>query len=210
MRLYTTPAWLHSLYPSLTWQVPTAERVLYLTFDDGPMPGPTDFVLEALDKHRAKATFFVVGDNVVKHPKTLQAVAQAGHSLGNHTHNHLKGWSTPNQTYYLNIEQADAALHQVLGADYNVRLFRPPYGRIAPSQIGHLQARYQVVMWSLLTCDFDRTLAPTRCLEETYRRLTPGQVIVFHDSHKAFGNLRVALPALLTVGVQEGWQFKAL
>ena len=210
MRFYTTPPWLRALAPGLTWQVPTEERILYLTFDDGPMPGPTDFVLEALDKHKAKGTFFVVGDNVAKHPDRLLAVAKAGHAIGNHTHNHLKGWSTDNEAYYTNIALADQTLRQVLGSEYPVRLFRPPYGRIAPSQIGYLKARYDVVMWSLLTCDFDATLAPTRCLEETYKRVAPGQVVVFHDSQKALRNLRVALPALLTVCAEEGYRFEAL
>ena len=199
MRLFRTPSVLPLLYPSLLWKVDTAKKDVYLTFDDGPVPGPTEFVLETLRTFDIKATFFCIGDNIQKHPGIFQKVLDAGHAIGNHTFNHLNGWRTPAATYLENINKCEL----------NVRLFRPPFGRIKRSQIS-LLTDYRIVMWDVLTYDYDRLLDSDKCLNGSLKVVRPGSIIVFHDSIKAEKNLTYVLPRFVDSCVSRGYSFKTL
>ncbi|RCH55556.1 polysaccharide deacetylase family protein [Mucilaginibacter hurinus] len=205
MYLVKTPRWLKLLYPQLIWDIKTSSRCIYLTFDDGPIPIVTPFVLNILKKHQAKATFFCIGDNAKKHPDIFTQVKNEGHAIGNHTYNHLKGWKTDDETYTANYLQADELL--------NAPLFRPPYGRIKRSQIKALkQVRpdINIIMWDVLSGDFDMALKPEDCLKKVLKHTKPGSIIVFHDSLKAFNRLEYVLPRALEVWQKEGYTFEIL
>jgi peptidoglycan/xylan/chitin deacetylase (PgdA/CDA1 family) len=183
--------------------------VIYLTFDDGPIPGVTDFVLAALASYQAKATFFCVGDNIGKYPDIAGRVSQAGHRLGNHTYHHLKGWKTSQAEYLHNVALCEQALQPFVmpGQPW---LFRPPYGSIRFGQWHQLKQRYQVVMWEVLTYDFDPRLPAAVCLEKAIRHTGPGAVVVFHDSLKARRNLEYVLPRYLAHFAGLGYRFETL
>ncbi len=172
---------------------------LFLTFDDGPDPEITPKVLEILDRFGIKATFFCIGENVVKYPEVFQSIILAGHQVGNHTHNHLKGIKTPDHEYYLNVIQANEFIHS--------GLFRPPYGRIRKSQIGLLHPEFRIVLWSLLSWDFDPSLQPASCLRNTIKHTKGGDVIVFHDSQKASRSMLFTLPAYIEYCLQKNFKF---
>ena len=198
MRIHKTPALLKRLYPSLTWHKPRAEEKVYLTFDDGPIPGVTPFILDALRPYNAKATFFCVGDNIARHPDIYRQLLAEGHTAGNHTHNHISGWKTDNPVYFENISQCARQMERHgLEATSQPHMFRPPYGRITRSQITQVQQQYEVVMWDVLSCDYDRGLAKEECLQQSIRHTRPGTIIVFHDSLKAQKNVTYALPRYL-------------
>ncbi|RYE16551.1 MAG: polysaccharide deacetylase family protein [Sphingobacteriales bacterium] len=204
MYLVKTPRLLKMLYPQLTWDIKNS-RSIYLTFDDGPIPIVTPFVLNSLKKHDAKATFFCIGDNVAKYPQIYNDVKNDGHAIGNHTYNHLKGWETNTQIYTDNFLQADKLL--------NTPLFRPPYGRIKRSQIKALQAArpdIHIIMWDVLSGDFDMALKPEICLQNVLKHTRPGSIVVFHDSLKAFNRLEYVLPRALETWSNEGYTFEAL
>jgi len=208
LNLYRTPFFLPKLYPSLLWRVAVDEKALYLTFDDGPVPGPTEFVLEQLGKYNAKATFFCIGDNVRKHPVIFDKVLAGGHAIGNHTFNHLKGWSTSLSRYLENIDLCNAQLRT-----HNLQLttlFRPPYGRITNSQIKELKSQYQIVMWDVLTHDYSKNISPEQCLKGSINSTRPGSIIVFHDSLKAERNMAYVLPKFLAHFRDLGYKFKSL
>jgi peptidoglycan-N-acetylglucosamine deacetylase len=209
LNLFRTPAFLPWLYPQLTWRIPTQAKELYLTFDDGPIPGPTEFVLDELQRAGAKATFFCIGDNVAKHPVVYNKVTAAGHAAGNHTFNHLSGWKTATQQYLDNV--ALCAKH--LGTDLNPAspkpLFRPPYGRITRRQIRALNG-FQIIMWDVLTHDYAKSLSPEQCLRGTLNAVRPGSIVVFHDSLKAEKNLNYVLPRFLDHCSGLGYTFKSL
>lgn len=204
MYLVKTPFLLRWLYPDLVWKKPSA-NIIYITFDDGPIPDVTPFVLNALADYDAKATFFCIGDNVRKYPEIYQEVIKAGHSIGNHTFNHLNGWNTDDEKYLENIGEC---------AEYvKSDLFRPPYGRIKKSQIKKLKTRHpdiKVIMWDVLSGDFDQNLSPEKCLENVLRATAPGSIIVFHDSLKAFARLKYVLPKALEYWNDKGFVFKDL
>jgi peptidoglycan/xylan/chitin deacetylase (PgdA/CDA1 family) len=205
MYLVKTPWLLKQLYPGLLWHADRSERSLYITFDDGPIPIVTPFVLNILQQYQAKATFFCIGDNVGKHPDVFEEVKQAGHALGNHTFNHLKGWKTESQAYLENFLKCDARLKS--------NLFRPPYGRIKREQVKLLQEAkpgLKIVMWEVLSGDFDQALKPEHCLKNVLDSAKPGSIIVFHDSLKAFPRLEYVLPRAMEVWRKEGYTFKAL
>ncbi|MCO4291845.1 polysaccharide deacetylase family protein [Solitalea sp. MAHUQ-68] len=197
-----TPYFIKKLFPSLTWNYPRTEKVLYLTFDDGPIPEVTPFVVEQLKKYGAKATFFCIGDNVRKHPEVFELVKKNGHSIGNHTFNHLNGWHTQTNEYLKNIQKC-----QELTKSY---LFRPPYGKIRPTQILDLKKHYKIVMWDVLSGDFDLKLTPEECLENVIKHTENGSIIVFHDSLKAEPRLRHTLPLALAHWAKLGYKFKAI
>jgi peptidoglycan/xylan/chitin deacetylase (PgdA/CDA1 family) len=174
--------------------MPAASKQLYLTFDDGPIAGPTEFVLETLQKFNASATFFCIGDNVRKYPEIYRRIAAQGHAIGNHTYHHLNGWNTKTTSYIENVMLCDAELRQhAAGIATTNNLFRPPYGRVTRDQIAHL-SQFRVVMWDVLSIDYNLQLAPEKCLRNSIAATRDGSIIVFHDSLKAARNLMYALP----------------
>lgn len=200
--IFKTPLWLRKLFPTLIWSIPTEEKVLYLTFDDGPIPEITEWTLNELRKYNAKATFFCIGDNVRKYPSVFKKVLEEGHKVGNHTFNHLKGWSTNNNKYYQNIDKCS----ELVKSD----LFRPPFGRIKTSQYKELQKNYKIIMWSILTWDFLKNLDQEWALKTTIEKTMRGDIIVFHDSVKAEHNLKFLLPKYLKYFSEKGFEFKSL
>ena len=205
MYVVKTPWLVKQLYPSLLWNKPRTSNRIYVTFDDGPIPIVTPFVLNILKQYNAKATFFCIGDNVRKHPDIFEQVKNEGHAIGNHTYNHLKGWDTNDQTYLNNFLQADELLH--------TKLFRPPYGRIKRSQVKLLQnakPELQIIMWSVLSGDFDINLKPEKCLENVIKNTRPGDIVLFHDSLKAKERMEYALPRAIEVWSKNGWEFGVL
>lgn len=202
MYLVKTPKVIQSLFPNFTWRIPTREKTLFLTFDDGPIPGVTPWVLEQLAEYDARATFFCVGENVRKHPEVFRAVVDAGHSVGNHTNCHLDGWATDNLPYFHDIRHC---AHRV-----NSVLFRPPYGRIRPRQAQFLQRHYRIIMWDVLSGDFDPHIKKEQCLSNVLDNVSPGSIVVFHDSLKAEDHLRYALPRALAELSERGYTFAAL
>lgn len=205
MYLVKTPWLLKKLYPNLIWNRDRDQPVIYLTFDDGPIPVVTPFVLKTLKEYNARATFFCIGDNVQKHPEIYSQLQADGHAIGNHTFNHLKGWITDDDTYVNNFKQADELLKTLL--------FRPPYGRIRRSQIQKLKAikpDLKIIMWDVLSGDFDMTLKPAHCLKGVLKHTGNGAIVVFHDSLKAFNRLEYVLPRALEVWSKAGYTFKVL
>ncbi|MCX6183192.1 MAG: polysaccharide deacetylase family protein, partial [Bacteroidetes bacterium] len=189
MYLVKNPSLLKKVFPSLLWKVKTKEKELYLTFDDGPHPTITPWVLDVLDQYKAKATFFCVGENVEKYPEVYQDILRRGHSVGNHTQNHLNGWKTPTKEYVKNTELCAKAVQS--------ELFRPPYGKIKTTQIKRLKKDYQIVMWTVISADFDQNIMPEECLNIVMQNADYGNIIVFHDSEKAETNMRYALTRVL-------------
>lgn len=202
MYVVKTPGVVKKLYPSLLWNKPRTPNRIYVTFDDGPIPIVTPFVLNILQKYDAKATFFCIGDNIRKHPDIFMQVKNAGHAIGNHTFNHLRGTKTDDQVYLDNFLQCDAQL--------DANLFRPPYGRIKRSQIKLLKETrpdLQIVMWDVLSGDFDQKLSPEACLQGVLKHTEPGSIIVFHDSLKAFDRLEYVLPRAMEEWAKKGYIF---
>lgn len=199
---FKTPYVAKLIYPGLLWDMPSGENKIYITFDDGPHPEITPIVLNLLDAYNAKATFFCVGENVEKHPETFELLKQKGHAVGNHSHNHLNGWKTSNSDYYKNIEKAK----QLIGS----KLFRPPYGRISPAQIKQLKKEYRIIMWSVLSYDFDARVSKEKCLDLSIKNSTAGTIIVFHDSEKAKEKMLFALEGYLKHFSKMGLGFAAL
>ena len=190
------------LFPGLTWKVETHEPNIYLTFDDGPNPGTTDEVLNILDAHDAKATFFCVGGNIDKYPKLFGEILRQGHRIGNHTYNHINGRKAATSEYLENVEKC-SALH-------NTSLFRPPYGRLKYSQLKALKRQSEIVMWDVLGGDFDQRVSKEKCLENIVRHTSKGSIVLLHDSHKFSEKVLYALPKFLDHFTQKGYEFKAL
>lgn len=189
-------------HPGLLWRMPDSGKKLYLTFDDGPIPGPTEWVLAELQKHQCKATFFCIGDNVRKHPDVFKKVRDGGHAVGNHTFHHVNGWKTKGKKYLEEVKLCDAVMGKT-------SLFRPPYGMITKSQVAALKPR-TIVMWDVLTHDFNKNFLPEKCLRLTLQGLRKGSIIVFHDSIKSEKNLKYVLPGVLEFGKEEGYTFESL
>jgi peptidoglycan/xylan/chitin deacetylase (PgdA/CDA1 family) len=204
---HRTPFFLPLLYPQLYWRVPTNKNEIFLTFDDGPVDGPTEFVLKELARASVKATFFCIGDNIRKHPRLLKQIIDQGHAVGNHTFNHLSGWKTGTDQYIDNIRLFENQLAQENIAPS--KLFRPPYGRITRDQIRHL-ADFKIIMWDVLTQDYNKNLASEKCLKNSIAVTRPGSIIVFHDSFKAEKNLKYVLPRFIDHFLEEGFVFKTL
>lgn len=210
--IFRTPFFLPWFYPELVWKTDTQEKKIFLTFDDGPVPGPTEFVLETLKNFNAKATFFCIGDNVRKHPEVFAQVVHEGHAIGNHTFNHLKGWNYPTSEYLNNVSLC-ATQFEVAGIPSSLsnsqQLFRPPYGRIKRSQIKAL-SNYRIIMWDVLTHDYAKSYSPQRCLSGSVKATRPGSIVVFHDSMKAERNMKYALPRYLDHFSGMGFSFESL
>lgn len=197
-----TPALLPLLTPSCTWKVKRATDTVFLTFDDGPHPTITPWVLDQLDAFDAKATFFCIGKNVAAYPHIYEEIIKRGHSVGNHTMHHMNGWTTQRKTYLSDI---DAAAKHI-----SSHLFRPPYGKITPFQMKALiQKGYELVMWDVLSGDFDVQLEPAVMIQQMLPQIEGGSIIVFHDSEKAWPRLKEGLPATLTWLLEKGWKSKA-
>ena len=189
MYLIKTPKFIQTLFPNFIWNIDTMQKEIFLTFDDGPIPEVTPWVLETLSDYNAQATFFCVGENIQKHPDIFKLVVDAGHSIGNHTFNHLAGWSTENIRYFHNIRKC-AHLAKT-------DLFRPPYGRIRPSQAQFLTRHYKIIMWDVLSGDFDQNNTRQECAANVIAKVNPGSIVVFHDSLKAQRNMKYALQKTL-------------
>ncbi len=204
MYRYTTPGIFQLFHPLLTWKVSSQkEPVIYLTFDDGPHPEITPWVLDQLRAYNAKATFFCVGDNLERFPQVAEQIQQEGHSLGNHTFNHLDGWKSDNEFYLSNIDKCEVLT--------DTKLFRPPYGKIGPLQAIKLKkSDYKVIMWTVLSRDFERDLNITESAQALKKHSRAGSIVLFHDSEKANHNLKQLLPDYLAHFHHMGFQFKAL
>lgn len=190
------------IWPGLLWRMPATSRVVYLTFDDGPEPKVTPWVLDQLAAHGAKATFFCIGRNVEANPGLMTRIRAEGHAVGHHTHGHVNGWHTPDRSYFRDVLKGQQCTGGVL--------FRPPYGRLSPRQARALKKRFTVVMWDVLSGDFDTRADGPECAQRTIRHVRPGSIIVFHDSVKAAPRLRIALPQVLTRLKEQGYAMEAL
>ncbi len=221
-----TTAFLKKIFPNYIWSIPNSENKIYLTFDDGPTPEITEWVLDELNKHKAKATFFCIGNNIEKHTIIFEKVINNGHSVGNHTFNHWNGWKTSTEEYLENVNLCQKAWEVGSGKwevqnlqpapvpklrDREFNLFRPPYGKIKASQSKKLrELGYKIIMWDVLSADFDTTITPEKCLENVLKNVCSGSIIVFHDSVKAFPNLKYTLPKALKYWTEKGFVFEKL
>lgn len=203
---HKTPALFQYLFPQYLWKKKTEEKVIYLTFDDGPIPEVTPWVVECLRTYNAKATFFCVGDNVRKHPEIFQMILADGHAIGNHTYHHFNGKTTRDEKYLESVRLCDDEFNKQQVKSY---LFRPPYGRLKASQRKALPER-EIIMWSVLSKDYLQTLSPAKILKASIDATEKGSIIVFHDNVKAFENLTQVLPAYLEHFYQLGYRFDKL
>ena len=203
--LHGTPTWVQRLYPDFIWNIETTKKEIFLTFDDGPIPEVTEYVLEQLESYDAKATFFCVGENLQKHLDIAKRVVEAGHTLGNHTFNHLKGWETNNATYNENVNRCEEQLGELQDSQL---LFRPPYGRIKRSQ-GAALKNYKIIMWNRLSWDFGNNLNTRNALRHLVKSPV-GSILVFHDNQKSFKNMSVLLPQVLKYFKENGFEFRSL
>lgn len=206
--IHRTPFFLPWIYPDLVWRIPTDKNELFLTFDDGPVSGPTEFVLDTLKHYSIKSTFFCIGDNVRKHPEVFKRIIDEGHAIGNHTFNHLKGWSTPLDKYVENVSRCEQEF-SISNSQSSIKLFRPPYGRITKNQVKAL-SNYSIIMWDVLTADYQRSVSPTSCLRNSIAATRPGSIIVFHDSLKAEKNMAYALPRYIDHFLEKGFSFNVI
>jgi peptidoglycan/xylan/chitin deacetylase (PgdA/CDA1 family) len=193
------PRFIQRLYPERIWAFSHVKDSVFLTFDDGPIPEITPWVLDELKKHNAKATFFCIGENVKTHSEIFQRILAEGHSVGNHTFNHLNGWKTSISEYIENIEKAKKQMHN---SEFRIQnselLFRAPYGKITSKQAKTLQNKgFKIVMWDVLSYDYDGSVSEEKCLKNVLNNIKPGSIVVFHDSLKAEKNLRYVLPKVL-------------
>ncbi len=192
--------WLRWLYPRATWRMDPHEKAVYLTFDDGPVPEATPFILKTLKEFNVKATFFMVGDNVRKYPELFEMIKADGHRLGNHTFNHISGARHSTKMYNANAEKADALIHS--------NLFRPPHGWMRWDQYFWLGRKYRIVMWDLVTRDYSKWMTAEGVVKNVKRYARNGSIITFHDSVKSIDKLRYALPESLKWLKQQGYEFK--
>lgn len=202
-----TPWWLIQCFPNRLWRFETTSKKIYLSFDDGPHPIATPFVLDMLQQYNAKATFFCIGKNVIAYPEIYQRLLNEGHRVGNHTYNHLNGWKTENAIYLADIQKAASVIQSAL--------FRPPYGRIKVAQAKQLKnaladENAKIVMWDVLSGDFDQNLTAEKCTKFVLNQAKEGSIIVFHDSDKAWERLRHTLPAVLQYFTKLGFEFCAI
>ncbi|SFB02829.1 Peptidoglycan/xylan/chitin deacetylase, PgdA/CDA1 family [Flavobacterium swingsii] len=209
-----TPQIIKRLFSNQVWDIPNTENKIYLTFDDGPTPEITEWVLEILKENSINATFFCIGNNIEKHPEIFNKIINDGHGVGNHTFNHKNGWKTTTADYLQNVELCESAIKNQLPKAFGTKirnLFRPPYGKIKPSQSKKLRnLGYKIIMWDILTADFDEKTSKEKCLENATKKVTSGSVIVFHDSVKAFKNLEYALPKTIQILKEKGFVFDVI
>ncbi|MEO6731764.1 MAG: polysaccharide deacetylase family protein [Ferruginibacter sp.] len=200
-----TPWWLQRLYSNCIWHIPSTEKVIYLTFDDGPDPVATTFVLDVLKKYDAKATFFCIGQNVLEQPSVYERIVNEGHAVGNHTFNHLNGWKTSDDMYMENIAEAKKYIHS--------QLFRPPYGKATKFQlklISGVRHKFKTIMWTVLSGDFDEKVTEKQCLKNVLNKTGKGSIVVFHDSKKAYKKIQFTLPKVLEYFHDKGYHFERI
>jgi peptidoglycan/xylan/chitin deacetylase (PgdA/CDA1 family) len=201
-----TNRFVKAIFPNYIWNIPNEDRKIFLTFDDGPIPEVTEWTLAQLKKHNAKATFFCIGDNIQKHPEVFRKVIENGHAVGNHTFNHLKGWETSLEEYIENTKKCSETMTISKIQTPNSQLFRPPYGKIKPSQASALRkSGYKIIMWDIISMDYDPTVSPEECLNNVLKNIESGSIIVFHDSIKAWKNLEYVLPKTLAFLYENGF-----
>ncbi|MCC1482982.1 polysaccharide deacetylase family protein [Winogradskyella immobilis] len=207
-----TPGFVKSIFPNFIWDIETSQQELYLTFDDGPAPEITDWVLELLKAYNAKATFFCIGDNIEKHPQIFKNIIENDHSIGNHTYNHLKGWKHKTKDYINDVEITQRVIEQHLSTSINRKnFFRPPYGKFKSKQAKKLQKQgYKIVLWDVLSFDWDASISQEKCLDNVLNSTKNGSIIVFHDSVKAEQHLKYVLPKVLEYYTKKGYVFKSL
>jgi peptidoglycan/xylan/chitin deacetylase (PgdA/CDA1 family) len=208
-----TNFFIKKIFPNYIWDLPNTEKKIYLTFDDGPTPEITEWVLGQLKKHQAKATFFCIGNNIEKYPSIFSKIINEGHSIGNHTFNHLNGWKNSTENYLHNIALCKSEILNLNSKLLNLKspLFRPPYGKIKTAQSKKLrQLGYKIIMWDVLSADFDQSISPEKCLENVLSNVKTGSIIVFHDSVKALRNLEYALPKSLEILKKRGFEFDVI
>ncbi len=199
------PFLVQKIFPSFVWKIKSSEKKIFLTFDDGPHPEHTVFVLDELKKYNAKATFFCIGNNVQLYPQVYKRIIDEGHAIGNHTYNHLNGSKCSNNVYLKDIEDASKCI--------DAKLFRPPYGRIKGSQatlVFKLQEGFKIIMWTVLSGDFDESITKEKCLNNVLKKTKRGDIIVFHDSEKAGAKMRFALPQVLQKFNEKGFVFSKI
>lgn len=205
------PRFVQRLYPERLWAFSREEQSVYLTFDDGPIPEVTPWVLDELKKHNAKATFFCIGENVQKHSEVFTRIIDEGHSVGNHTFNHLKGTNTETSEYIENVLKCEDIINSEFRIQNSELLFRPPYGKITSKQARVLQKKgYTIVMWSIISYDYDANVSQEKCLQNVLKNIKPGSIIVFHDSLKAEKNLRFLLPKVLEIIKEDGYLVESI
>ena len=198
-----TPLLVKRMFPDFIWEMPSVSNTIYLTFDDGPTPDVTSWTLDILKHYNATATFFCIGNNVKNYPDIYEAVISAGHVVGNHSYDHIKGWNTSLDDYIENVQKASHLI--------NSKLFRPPYGRITSKQGSTLtELGYKVVMWDVLSFDWDARITEKKCMNNVVSKAKPGSIIVFHDSLKASKNMTFALPEVLEHFSKKGFEFKGI
>lgn len=199
--------WLvKKLFPKYIWSIRTRAKTVYLTFDDGPTPEITEWVLDQLNQYNAEATFFCIGYNIAHNRGIFEKTVAAGHAIGNHTYNHMNGWKTDNAVYLDNVEKCEKEMEGI-----NKNLFRPPYAKVNRTQSKALLKKgYRIVMWDVLSADFDQNITKEKCLENVITNIRPGSVVIFHDSVKASDNLRYALPKTLQFLKDNGYQCEAI
>lgn len=200
--LVRPPQLLRSFYKDSLWRMSKTEQSIYLTFDDGPIPELTPWVLDILKEYGVKATFFCVGDNIVKNPAIFERILQDGHQVGNHTFNHMKGWKVTKAIYLENVAKCQSLS--------KTNLFRPPYGRIKQNQYKLLAKDYKVVFWDVLTYDYDKFTTAKKCLDNSIKYTRNGSIIVFHDNIKAQKNLKFALPQYIEHFLKLNYKFATL
>lgn len=202
MIYWNTPKFIIRFFKNLEWHYSRSSKVIYLTFDDGPTPGITNQVLDILDNYNAKATFFCIGRNVERHRDVFNEIIFKGHVIGNHTYSHLKGWKNPIKTYIQDTHLANIYI--------NSKLFRPPYGRIKNAQIKYLLKKYRIVMWDVLSHDYDPRWPKKICLRNVLKSTRNGSIVVFHDSEKASKNMLYVLPRMLQHFSEKGYKFESI
>jgi peptidoglycan-N-acetylglucosamine deacetylase len=196
------------IFPNYVWDIPSRDSV-YLTFDDGPTPDVTPWVLDQLKKYNAKATFFCIGENIQKNQEIFEQLIYEGHAVGNHTYNHLNGWKTRDAIYIENVASCQSQISNLKSQICN--LYRPPYGKITTSQSKKLRKLgYKIILWEVLSADFDPTISKEKCLQNVTENIQPGSIVVFHDSKKAFANLEFVLPKVLEFVKSKNWKFEKI
>ena len=210
MRFIKVHPLIKRLLSKYVWDIPTSDKKIYITFDDGPTPEITQWTLNLLKQYNAKATFFCIGDNIQKYPEIFKEILKNKHSIGNHTFNHLNGWKTDNKKYLDNFLQCEVEISNQF-PENSSKLFRPPFGKIKSSQARAIsRLGYKIIMWTLVSYDFDSNLSKEECLDNVIKNCKPGTIIVFHDSKKAFKNLEYVLPKTLEFLTQNNYVIEAI